>query len=163
MSRKLLKNNEIVSDDSIYWSPVSEISNTTGEVLIPVKYLADYQQSGVNISNRVILLLSPDSELTTIALELKYFDAIAIEFPSFMDGRGYSIARNIRDELKYQGELRAVGDVLVDQLFMLSRCGFDSFSLQESQNTEAAIKALNTFTVRYQGASDSKEALHLRR
>jgi len=53
---------------------------------------------------------------------------IAVDFPKFTDGRGYSIARLLRDRYNFRGELRAIGDVLRDQLFALSECGFDAFA-----------------------------------
>lgn len=88
---------------------------------------------------------------------------IAINFPKFVDGRGYSYARILRDRLNYQGELRAIGDVLHDQLFYLKRCGFDSFALREDKNAEVAISGLTAFTETYQAATDQSEPLFRRR
>jgi uncharacterized protein (DUF934 family) len=63
---------------------------------------------------------------------------IAVRFPKFGDGRGYSIARLLRERYGYRGELRAVGDVLRDQLLFMKRSGFDSFSLREDQDPDEA-------------------------
>ncbi len=88
---------------------------------------------------------------------------IAINFPKFADGRGYSYARILRDRFNYKGELRAIGDVLHDQLFYLKRCGFDSFAVREDKDAEIAMTGLGAFTVTYQGATDQPEPLFRRR
>ncbi len=88
---------------------------------------------------------------------------IAINFPKFADGRGYSYARILRDRFNYQGELRAIGDVLHDQLFYLKRCGFDSFAVREDKDIEVAIAGLTDFSETYQGATDQPQPLFRRR
>tara|TARA_R110001592_G_scaffold88520_1_gene260672 strand:+ start:6377 stop:6862 length:486 start_codon:yes stop_codon:yes gene_type:complete len=88
---------------------------------------------------------------------------IAINFPKFVDGRGYSYARILRDRYNYQGELRAIGDVLHDQLFYLKRCGFDSFAVREDKDIEVAKTGFTDFTETYQGATDQPQPLFRRR
>ncbi len=80
---------------------------------------------------------------------------IEIEFPTFKDGRGYSSARLLRERFKYQGELRAVGDVLQDQLFAMARCGFDAFLTPKAGAAEFA-EAMKRFSVVYQPAADGR-------
>lgn len=80
---------------------------------------------------------------------------IAIDFPAFTDGRGYSLARLLRQRYHFTGELRAFGDIHRDQLYYLSRCGFDSFAMADPAQTESAIENLNDFSVAYQHADDS--------
>lgn len=87
---------------------------------------------------------------------------ITIPFPSFTDGRGFSLARILRETLKFQGELRATGDILVDQLFYLYRCGFDAFSVADDINFQDVLAALTTFSVTYQGAADEPRPLFAR-
>lgn len=87
---------------------------------------------------------------------------IAIDFPKFSDGRGYSSARLLRDRLEYQGELRAVGDVLRDQLFYMLRCGIDSFALKAGKDIEGALEAFKEFSVTYQAAADDPRPLFRR-
>jgi uncharacterized protein (DUF934 family) len=81
---------------------------------------------------------------------------VAVEFPGFADGRGYSIATLLRTRYGYRGELRAVGDVLVDQLFALMRSGFSSFELRADQSPEAALRSLRTFSDAYQTSADTR-------
>ncbi len=78
---------------------------------------------------------------------------IAVRFPKFTDGRGYSIARLLR-RLGWNGELRAVGDVQRDQLFYMTRCGFDAFALRDDQNPQLALTAFSDFSAPYQPAID---------
>jgi len=87
--------------------------------------------------------------------DLPALDVIAVEFPTFTDGRGYTIARVLRDRHGFAGELRAVGDVLRDQLFYMERCGFNAFELAAGRSAESALGAFEEFTVAYEpGAHD---------
>ncbi|MBB3189107.1 DUF934 domain-containing protein [Halomonas cerina] len=108
--------------------------------------------------------LPSDTEMTAeLAEELRDAPLVAIDFPKFTDGRGYSIARLLRERYGYTGQIRAVGDVLIDQLFYMSRCGFDAFLLREDQVVEDALKALDTFSLSYQPGTDDPEPLFRRR
>lgn len=75
---------------------------------------------------------------------------IAIDFPTYTDGRGFSLAQILRSQYGWRGELRAVGDVLIDTIHYLSRCGFNSFLVKEGHDPELALKSFATFTVHYQ-------------
>lgn len=88
---------------------------------------------------------------------------IAVNFPRFVDGRGYSIARLLRERFGYAGELRAVGDVLLDQLQFMKRCGFDSYVLRADKDISKAARCLNFFSQVYQAASDTDQPLFRRR
>jgi len=85
-----------------------------------------------------------------IAADLQRFAIIAVNFPKFGDGRGYSIARLLRERYRYTGELRAIGDVLHDHLHFMKQCGFDAFVLREDQDAGEALSALDTFSDGYQ-------------
>lgn len=88
---------------------------------------------------------------------------IAVNFPKFSDGRGYSIARILRERLHYRHELRAVGDVLLDQLQFMKRCGFDTYVLRADKDINKAVRCLNFFTQGYQAATDTDVPLFRRR
>ena len=98
-----------------------------------------------------------------IADELAAFAVIGVNFPKFTDGRGYSTARLLRERFGYTGELRAIGDVLLDQLFLMARCGFDAFALKEGKDTAKALAAFETFKTPYQAAVDQSQPLFRRR
>ena len=89
----------------------------------------------------------------------KIWSIIAIDFPIFRDGRGFSTAALIRQRFGWQGELRAIGDVLIDQLIQLSRVGFDSFELRDDQDLTTALKQFDLFTVTTQNAWRAKRSL----
>lgn len=109
-------------------------------------------------------LLSSDTELTTaLGQQLNSTRAIAIDFPAFTDGRGYTLARLLRERYGYNGEVRAVGDVLVDQLDYMRRCGFTAMALRDDQHPDDAIRALSMFSVRYQTDVEERQALFERR
>lgn len=88
---------------------------------------------------------------------------IAVNFPKFSDGRGYSIGRLLRERLGYVNELRAIGDVLLDQLQFMKRCGFDTYALRADKDITKAPKCLTFFSQTYQAASDTEIPLFRRR
>lgn len=97
------------------------------------------------------LVLSSDQTADLVADRCQRFQRIDIDFPKFADGRGYSAARLFRERYQFEGEIRAVGDVLIDQLFYMQRVGFSSFALRDDQDLDDAMAAFNTFSLNYQG------------
>lgn len=89
----------------------------------------------------------------------KVWPLIAAHFPLFRDGRSFSTAALLRDRFAWQGEIRAIGDVLVDQLLQGARVGFDSFALRPDQNLEVALKQFDLFTVTTQNSWRGKRSL----
>ena len=109
-----------------------------------------------------VKLEAPDDP-ASIADDLAHFALIAIDFPKFTDGRGYSIARLLRERYGYRGRLRAVGDVLRDQLFYMLRCGFDSFALKHPERIDDALSAYRDFSDAYQTSVERTVPLFARR
>src|SRR4051812_18282341 len=109
-----------------------------------------------------VLRLEPHDDPAAAAGRLAHVTRVEVNFPKFGDGRGYSIARLLRERYGYQGELRAVGEVLADQLQYMLRCGFDSFALAEGKDVAAAIRAMQDFTITYQAATDDPRPLYRR-
>jgi len=104
----------------------------------------------------VAVLLEPDADLAALfahssaAILQKTISLIAINFPVYTDGRGYSLAQLLRQSYGWQGELRAVGDVMIDTMHYLARCGFDSFLVKPGHDPHKALAALASFTGSYQ-------------
>lgn len=98
-----------------------------------------------------------------IAADLGRIAVVGVNFPKFTDGRGYSTARLLRERYSYCGEIRALGDVLHDQLFLMARCGFDAFALKEGKDIAKAVAAFETFRNPYQAAVDQPQPLFRRR
>ena len=88
---------------------------------------------------------------------------IAINFPKFVDGRGFSLARLLRERYGYQGEIRATGEIIRDQLYLLQRCGFNAFEFGEEVDLAEASKSLADFSDAYQVAADQPIPLFKRR
>lgn len=109
------------------------------------------------------VLLGPGDDPAAIAGRLGEIAVVAIDFPQFTDGRGYSIARLLRERYGYKGEIRAVGEVLRDNLFYLSRCGFDSFALSDQATAEEALAHLTIFSDAYQASVERPQPLFRRR
>ena len=85
-----------------------------------------------------------------IALDLHRLDLVAVNFPKFSDGRGFSTARLLRERYGFEGELRAIGDVGRDQLAFLERCGFDAFQLPDGVDARRALASFDEVSVEYQ-------------
>ncbi|HTO84656.1 MAG TPA: DUF934 domain-containing protein [Methylomirabilota bacterium] len=102
------------------------------------------------------IFLKSDQPPSLIAADIERFDVIALNFPKFTNGRAYSSARLLRERYGYRGELRAVGNVLRDQLQFMLRCGFDSFEISETADVTAWLKAFRDFSLAYQPAADAR-------
>lgn len=162
----LIKNGQVIDD---FWQVVAmpEEGETAvipaGPVLLPVSVWKS-QHAALAGRAEIGLWLEPADQLGDIEADLKQFEVIAINFPKFVDGRGYSLARLLRERYGYTGEIRAVGDVLHDQLYFMARVGFDAFALRGHKNVQLALEgAFKTFTRPYQHAVDVKEPLFRRR
>jgi len=127
--------------------PDSRLILTPGQWQLHAKTLAG---KGATLG----LCLEPDDELEAIRGLFDHIRLIAVRFPAFTDGRGYSTARLLRQRYGWTGELRAVGDVLRDQMFYLSRCGFDTFDLKDGESVADALAGFGDFTEAYQSAAD---------
>ncbi|MDR1162504.1 MAG: DUF934 domain-containing protein [Candidatus Accumulibacter sp.] len=88
---------------------------------------------------------------------------VGIDFPKFSDGRGYSSARLLRERFHFKGEIRAIGDVLQDQLFLMKRCGIDAYAVRPDKDIRAALTGLTGFSESYQGGVDEPLPLFRRR
>ena len=135
----------------------------SGDVIVPLDLWTSERAALSFRLGRIGVWLEADADPAVLAPDLARLDVIAVRFASFTDGRGYSIARLLRERHGYRGELRAIGDVLRDQLYYLSRCGFDAFALRADQNPAQALSALDDFSEAYQASVERPEPLFRRR
>ena len=114
------------------------------------------QRDALLASGRVLgLRLRSDEHPDAVIPDIGHFAMIALEFPVFRDGRAYSYARLLRRS-GFTGELRAVGDVLLDQLHYMQRVGFDAFEIDAADPEAAFAQAQSEFSVWYQPAGDDR-------
>lgn len=153
--QKLIINGSIVEDE---WLPADPDSPAPGEgrILTLDQWLALEDKSGSAVQ------LEPGQAPAPLLPFLEAIELVAINFPVFTDGRGFSYARELR-ERGYRGELRATGHFLRDQLTYLRRCGFDAFQMADEPDLEAALQRLEDFSEHYQASIDQPLPLFRRR
>ena len=135
----------------------------TGPVLVPLALWLERREELAARRDALGIWLKPHDDPAAIAGDLDRFSVVAVHFPKFTDGRGYSSAALLRTRYGYRGELRAFGDVGRDQLFYLARCGFDAFKLAPHRDPDAALASFTDFSVRYQGSVDDRVPLFRKR
>ncbi len=162
----IIKNKAIVEDEWVVLRLAEDeqpeaVAIAAGKVIVPLKVwfaqrdeLQDRADLGVWIAS--------DERPEVLKDDIDKFNIIAVDFPKFSDGRGYSIAYNLRARLGYTGELRAIGDVLRDQLFYMQRVGFDAFAPRADRSIQDALKGLFDFSEVYQISVDQKLPLFRR-
>ena len=109
------------------------------------------------------LVLEPTDDPAIVAGTVGLAGVIAVNFPKFSDGRGYSIGRLLRERYGYKGELRAVGEVARDHLHAMEQCGFNAFQLREGEDAQEALSAFGDFSDSYQATAARPEPLFRRR
>lgn len=157
---RVIKDRAIVDDAWLLLPPEAAVPET-GDVIVSLAQWNASHESLLARAGKVGLLLKSEQEPEDIQA-LDQLSFIAIEFPRFTDGRGYTSARLLRDRFRFPGELRAVGDVLRDQLFYMARCGIDSFALKSGKDMEGALSAFLDFSITYQAAADDQRPLFRR-
>ncbi len=161
---KIIKERSIIEDTWLFIAPDSDETRLPeGKLILPLR-LWEACRHKPTCQNRALgVALSSNEVIDDIVESLGTLDVIALEFPSFKDGRHYSSARLLRDRYNYQGEIRAYGDVNRDQLAFMARVGFDAFQLQPGADLESALSAFEDFSVSYQGSHDQPLPLYRRR
>ncbi|MGI9392263.1 MAG: DUF934 domain-containing protein [Parvibaculales bacterium] len=158
---KLLKQGKIIKDD---WHHIAD-GEDIGEhpAIIPLKRFCE-EEKALKGRNAPLGVLVKGGEKTgddirTLAPFLDRIALVAIEFPIFKNGRGFSNARILREELGFTGEIRAVGEVLRDQLLFMMRCGIDSYEIDERVGEKDWQEAIAEFSDFYQPAGDKKRGV----
>ena len=158
----LVKDNSLV-DDPYFDASAAETVPLAGPVIVSLAQWQEQREALLARGAPLGVRLHSDQSPELIADDLKHFALVALEFPKFRDGRAYSYARLLRERYGYEGELRAVGDVLLEQVFFMLRTGFDAFDIQGDDPLGAYRTALGDFSVWYQPTGDGRPtALQLR-
>ncbi|MBX2807381.1 MAG: DUF934 domain-containing protein [Cellvibrionaceae bacterium] len=155
-----------VTEDAWQWLVDKTLASHAipdGQVIVSLDTWLQAQKA-LSLRDGIGVLLNNDCDLDAIASALLSRPLIAIDFPLFTDGRGFSLARLLRDRYGYRGDLRACGHIIRDQLCYLKRCGFNEFSPADKQlDLNAALASLNDFSEAYQTGSDQQQPLFRRR
>ncbi|HET7770957.1 MAG TPA: DUF934 domain-containing protein [Chloroflexota bacterium] len=152
----LVIRNGRVEPDTFEILPADAVDQKKG--LTPILSLARWKERGGSA-----VWLGPADDPAELAAAVGTLEIVAVHFPKFTDGRGYSIGALLRTRHGFKGELRAFGDVGRDQLFYLRRCGFDAFRLADHRDPHDALASLADFTVRYQASVDDPVPLFRKR
>lgn len=144
----LFKDGAFIADPFTEWSEGDEVA-TARYVHVPLQVFLENRDEVLSNPHPLGLLIAPGEHIDDIAADLSRFSSIAISFPAFTDGRGYSTARLLRERYGFEGEVRAVGDVLHDQVPFLWRCGFDALVVTHNATRKAleegSISAVSVF------------------
>lgn len=162
----IIKNLAIVEDD---WIVLRLNENDTpegvtvpsGKVIVPLQ-VWQAQREQLQARTDIGVWLASNERAEALQEDLAKSAVIAVDFPKFADGRGYSIAYHLRVRLGYRGELRAIGDVLRDQMFYMKRVGFDAFAPRADRDIHEALKSLSDFSLSYQASVDEAQPLFRR-
>ena len=165
--QKLIKDGAIVENSwALMAKPETDATNAevaSGKVIVPLSvWLA--QKNQLQMRNDIGVWLDSDETADQIGNDAKSLPLIAINFPLFMDGRAFSTAKLLRERFGFTGELRAIGNLIRDQLCYLRRCGVNAFAFSNPDiKLEEAVKSLNDFTEYYQASVDQSLPLFRRR
>ena len=163
---EIIKGREVVADDwSVLRLEEDEAAEGAvvpeGKIIVPLAvWLA--QRDALAARSDIGVWIGADERPDALKGELDKFAVVAVDFPKFTDGRGYSIAYNLRKRLGYTGQLRAIGDVLRDQLFSMHRVGFDAYATRPDRSIHDALKGLTVFSETYQASVDQSQPLYRR-
>lgn len=160
---KLIKNKEFVANDP--WQVIADDADVQEFSIVSLKRWQEQRDSLLPKVQQGLVGIWLDSIETADLLneDVNLFALIALNFPVFTDGRCYSTARLLRERHFFKGELRAIGDVLVDQVYLLDRIGFDALALRDDQDVEFALKSFKPFSNAYQSDVHETRPLWRRR
>ncbi len=151
---ELIRHGEITGDDWIA-ADASEGRHAPQQILTLEQWQAVEDKQGTGVQ------LEPDHACAPLLDHLDEIALIAINFPVFTDGRGFSYARELREQ-GYSGELRAVGHFIRDQVYYLSRCGFDAFQPEDESALPGVLESLSDFSEYYQASANEPQPLFRR-
>jgi uncharacterized protein (DUF934 family) len=162
----IIKNKTVVEDEWVVLR-LSEgetpegVTVPSGKVIVPLK-VWQTQRDALLARIDIGVWFASNERAEDLQNDVAQLPVIAVDFPKFGDGRGYSIAYRLRARLGYRGELRAIGDVLRDQMFYMQRAGFDAFATRADKDIHEAVKSLSDFSLNYQASVDEAQPLFRR-
>lgn len=152
----LLRDGKAVANDPWVFLTDDEAAEGRADIVVSVKRLLAEGEALASRPGRLGVVIASSEAVEEIACYVPQLALIAIDFPGYRDGRGFTTARLLRERYHYTGPLRAVGDVLQDLVFFMLRCGFDEFVLKAKDSEAAFARAAGTFSKVYQHAADKR-------
>lgn len=155
----LLIDRAVAAEDN--WLRVDEENYTAhlnDDILVPFELFAAEQETVLAAAGRLGVQINGDQDFNLVLQNLDKLSLVAVEFPAFTDGRGFSFARILRRS-GFTGEIRAVGDVSQDRLEYMERCGFNAFDIAEQRFSETMVQAFGEVSVHYQGSADDERPI----
>ncbi|MEP6942959.1 MAG: DUF934 domain-containing protein [Betaproteobacteria bacterium] len=161
---RLIRDRAIAEDAWVLLRDAASLADvaSTGPVIVPLALWRSHREALLSRGS-VGVLLAPADDPEALRGDLETLPVIAVDFPQFTDGRGYSTGRLLREKMGFAGELRAVGDVLRDQLYYLSACGFNAFALRDDRDLDGALTGFTDFSDNYQSTVGQPLPLFRRR
>jgi uncharacterized protein (DUF934 family) len=144
-------------------TPEAALADPASQLIVPLQLWLAHGAELLAAGKQVGVWLDSDEQATALAGSLDKLALVALNFPKFVDGRSSSTAFVLRRQYGYQGELRAIGEVLRDQLFYMKRCGFTTFELEETVKLEDARRAFSDFRDNYQSTVEEPLPLFRRK
>jgi len=139
------------------------LSDKAEQIIVPFALWQDHKDTLMESRKKIAVWLDSEDDPYELANDVIDLPLICLNFPVFRDGRASSAAVILRERLNYQGEIRAIGDVLRDQLCYMKKCGMDSFDLADGVNVENALHAFNDFSTSYMSTMEEPLPLFRRR
>lgn len=164
MTATILRRGELAEDD---WTVIedgrTELAPGGAKVIVSLARWRTEREALLSAHAAVGVLVPNTADIEAVFAEIADRQLVALQFPTFTDGRALSQAMVLRKRLGFKGELRAVGDVIRDLVFWLGRCGFESIVPRKDQRLEDCRAALHELTVAYQAAADEHTPVWIRR
>ena len=135
----------------------------TGDVVVSMTRFQNEGERLIGEGRKVGVRVEPNEAVEALAYDLPRIALVALVFPKFRDGRAYSAAMLLRTRLGFRGEVRAVGEVLLEQAGFMIRCGFDAFEPADPSGPEDWQRAARRFRHVYQRAADARAPAYLHR
>ena len=159
---QIIKDGQIV-DDSWHHLSDDDLLPSTGNITVSCTRWLN-ERDTLKAQRRALgIRLNGQDGIENVAADLANFPLIVVEFPVMADGRGFSLARLLRERYDFGGEIRARGDFIRDQVFFLARVGVNAFESAAAKNLSELLPALKEFSVKYQAATDDPTPLYRKR
>jgi len=148
--QNLIKGGQLIENDPWQIFEAQDAQGLPGSALLPVSI---WKETGMELLESVLdfgVYIQENENIDELAPYLKKMKVIAFQFGKFADGRAYTYARQLRDQLGYENEIRAVGDFMPDQVNYLQRCGFNAFACRNAEEAVTALAIKDSLPAKYQ-------------